>query len=62
MEGIEYSSGVELTKLINDYLVSDTNQKFPNNVSRALRSNKLQSQKWLDCRTDIHVKNKMFGD
>jgi hypothetical protein len=61
MEGIEYSSGVELTKLINDYLVSDTNQKFPNNVSRALRSNKLQSQKWLECRTDMHVKNKMFG-
>ena len=61
IEGIEYSSGAELTKLINDYLVSDTNQKFPNNVSRALRSAKLQSQNWLDCRADMHVKNKMFG-
>ena len=61
IEGVEYSSGAELTKLINDYLVSDTNQKFPNNVSRSLRSNKLQSQEWLDCRTDMHVKNKMFG-
>ena len=61
IEGVEHSSGVEITKLINDYLVSDTNQKFPNNVSRALRTNKLLSQKWLDCRTDIHVKNKMFG-
>jgi hypothetical protein len=61
IEGVEYSSGVELTKLINDYLVSDTNQKFPNNVSRALRSKTLQSQEWLDYRTDMHVKNKMFG-
>jgi hypothetical protein len=61
IEGIEYSSGAELTKLINDYLVSDTNQKFPNNVSRALRSEKLQSQNWLDCRADMHAKNKMFG-
>lgn len=61
IEGVEYSSGAELTKLINDYLVSDNNQKFPNNVSRALRSKKLQSQGWLDCRSDMHVKNKMFG-
>ncbi len=61
IEGVEYSSGVELTKLINDYLVSVTNQKFTNNVSRSLRSKTLQSQEWLDYRTDMHVKNKMFG-
>jgi hypothetical protein len=61
MEKVDYCSGSELTKVINEYLVSDENKKLPNNVSRALRSEKLISQDWLDIRTDMHPKNKMFG-
>lgn len=61
IEGIDLCNGVEITKVINEYLVGDGNKKFPNNVSRALRTEKLKSQSWLQLRTDLHPKSKMFG-
>ncbi|GGA93939.1 hypothetical protein [Agarivorans gilvus] len=61
IEGKDFCSGADLTKVINDYLVSEDNKKYPNNVSRALRSKKLQEQDWLQMRADMHPKNKMFG-
>ncbi|MFT4804514.1 MAG: ABC-type lipoprotein export system ATPase subunit [Psychroserpens sp.] len=59
--GHEYSFGTEITECINRYIVSVDNAKFPNNVSRALRSNKLLSQKWLTVNNDQHVKFKAFS-
>lgn len=41
------ASGVEITKVINRYLVNDYNQKAPNNVSRSLRSDLMKKQEWL---------------
>lgn len=60
-KNIECSSGIELTKIINKYLVASDNQKYPNNVSRALRSEKLKNQGWLLIRSDMHHKFKKFA-
>lgn len=47
-QGIEWSSGSDITKAINTYMVSDkSNSKASNNVSRALRSDLLLSEEWL---------------
>ncbi|CAI1130472.1 P-loop NTPase fold protein [Serratia quinivorans] len=59
--GFEHSSGVDITNVINQYLVDDDNRKFTNNVSRALRSKVLISQKWLFSRDDLHPKFKKFS-
>lgn len=60
-EGIDFCNGAEITNVINDFLVGDGNKKYPNNVSRALRTEKLKSQEWLEIRSDLHPKNKYFG-
>lgn len=59
--GFETSIGAEITEIINDYIVSDDNKKYPNNVSRALRSNTLIKQPWLLVRTDLHHKFRKFS-
>jgi len=59
--GKSLSSGVEITDVINTYLVDDYNKKFPNNISRALRSPILQSQAWLMTNTTSHPRHKRFG-
>lgn len=59
--GIEHCFGVDLTNVINDELVSDSNRKFPNNVSRSLRSKVLQEQQWLLTRHDLHKKRPKFS-
>ncbi len=46
-EGITSATGVEITNVINVYLVGDHEKKAPNNISRALRSATLQNQPWL---------------
>ncbi len=61
IEGKDFCNGADLTKIINDFIVSDDNKKLPNNVSRALRSKKLKEQEWLQIRSDLHPKHKMFG-
>lgn len=61
IEGIDFCNGAEITKTINEYLVEDGNGKFPNNVSRALRSPKLKGQSWIQIKASLHSKNKMFG-
>ncbi|WP_296052509.1 hypothetical protein [uncultured Alteromonas sp.] len=46
--GIESSTGSEITKVINTYIISnDQKSKAPNNVSRALREPPLNREKWL---------------
>ncbi|HLF90417.1 MAG TPA: hypothetical protein VI451_15825, partial [Anaerolineales bacterium] len=52
--------GVEITKVINDYLVDDFHEVWPNNVSRALRNKTLQSQKWLKTKK-INPRLKLYG-
>lgn len=54
-----WSSGTEVTEVINLYLVDDHNKKFPNNISRALRSTALTTQCWLA--VDDSLKRKRFG-
>ncbi|WP_146027248.1 hypothetical protein [Bowmanella denitrificans] len=60
-EGIDFCNGADITDTINDLLVGDGNKKYPNNVSRALRTEKLKSQGWLEIRSDLHPKRKYFG-
>ena len=47
MNGQETSIGVQITDVINEFLVDDHHKKAPNNISRSLRSAFLQSQSWL---------------
>ena len=58
--GHESAVGVQITKVINEYLVDENNAKAPNNVSRALRSDLLQTQPWL-ATTVISPRKKIFG-
>jgi hypothetical protein len=59
--GHQYSSGVEITKVINSYLVGDHQKKFPNNISRALRQPALVSQPWLDIAHNYEGNRNFFG-
>ena len=59
--GKDSSSGVEITDVINEFLVDDHNKKFTNNISRALRSPTLKSQPWLLIDSGSHPKHKKFG-
>ncbi|EMW9315954.1 hypothetical protein AAE121_004669 [Salmonella enterica] len=59
--GIEASTGVEITRVINEHLVDDDNKKFSNNISRALRSKKFSNLSWLLIRGDLHHKFKKFS-
>jgi len=61
VSGRPLSSGVEITDVINKFLVDDHHQKFPNNISRALRSPVLQSQQWLITSAKSHSRYKQFG-
>ncbi|MEP1742586.1 MAG: AAA family ATPase [Kangiellaceae bacterium] len=57
----EGSSGVELTQIINNYLVGESNRKESTNVSRSLRSPRFKSLPWLLIREDLHPKFKSFS-
>ncbi|MEL7357010.1 MAG: hypothetical protein AAFN40_10660 [Cyanobacteria bacterium J06560_6] len=57
--GQSWSSGSDITDVINNYLVDDHHRKYPNNISRALRSSALITQDWLDI--DDSSKRKLFG-
>ncbi|PAR65967.1 ORC-CDC6 family AAA ATPase [Vibrio cholerae] len=47
-QGQELSNGTEITQTINNYLITQSqNKKVPNNISRALRSEPISSEKWL---------------
>lgn len=59
--GYQYNSGVEITKVINTYLVGDHQKKFPNNISRALRQPALVSQPWLDIAHKYQGNRNFFG-
>ena len=59
--GHKYSSGVEITKVINSYLVGDHQKRFPNNISRALRQPALISQPWLDIAHKYEGNRNFFG-
>jgi hypothetical protein len=59
-KGKHYASGTEITLEMNKYL-DDYNRKWPNNVSRALRSETLRSQKWLKPRSGRREGQKYFG-
>ncbi|PKE32914.1 hypothetical protein CWS43_03185 [Rahnella sp. AA] len=61
VQGFETSMGVEITSIINEKIVSEDNNKFTNNVSRALRSKSLLSQDWLLVRDGLHHKFKKFS-
>ncbi|MGD1862348.1 MAG: hypothetical protein ACFB0E_20570 [Leptolyngbyaceae cyanobacterium] len=41
------NNGVKITNIMNEFLLGERDKKWPNNVSRALRSKKLMSQDWL---------------
>ncbi|CAH7257612.1 conserved hypothetical protein [Vibrio chagasii] len=48
-QGYSSSSGSEITKAINTYIITDSkNVKAPNNISRALRQEPMLSEGWLD--------------
>ncbi|TOD26821.1 hypothetical protein CGJ69_23590, partial [Vibrio parahaemolyticus] len=48
-QGYNSSSGSEITKAINTYIITDPkNIKAPNNISRALRQEPLVCEGWLD--------------
>ncbi len=53
------ASGVEITQVINKHLVDDYNQKAPNNVSRTLRSEIIDSEEWLISRK-LSARRKVF--
>jgi hypothetical protein len=59
-EGRRFASGTEITRVINRYL-DDYDKKWPNNVSRALRSETLKSQKWLMSKPGQRRRQKWFG-
>jgi hypothetical protein len=59
--GKELSSGVEITEVINSYLVDDDNRKFSNNISRALRGATLREQVWLRTVGDDGRSRNLFG-
>lgn len=59
-QGFDSAFGIDITKVINNYLVDDHNKKAPNNVSRALRSKTLQAQSWL-LTTEISPRKKSFS-
>lgn len=47
-QGQEISNGTEITKTINNYLISQPkNEKAPNNISRALRTEPVSNEKWI---------------
>ncbi|MDQ2196141.1 MULTISPECIES: hypothetical protein [unclassified Vibrio] len=47
-QGQELSNGTEITKTINNYLISQPkNEKAPNNISRALRTEPVSNEKWI---------------
>lgn len=56
-----YSAGIELTGMLNNYIVGSDNIKYTNNVSRALRSEKLKSQKWLKIIKSRSSKHNLFS-
>ncbi|NMH66175.1 ATP-binding protein [Shewanella salipaludis] len=56
--GYSESTGAELTFVINRYLVDEHNQKFANNVSRALRNEKIMIQEWISYKTLNSLSNK----
>lgn len=60
-QGFEHSSGIEITKTINEYIMPEGEEKESTNVSRALRSGKVERQPWLIIRSDIHIKYKNFS-
>ncbi|ELS9243396.1 hypothetical protein R6I31_000062 [Vibrio cholerae] len=48
-QGYRSSSGSEITKAINTYIITDSNNiKAPNNISRALRQDPLLGEGWLE--------------
>ncbi len=53
------ASGKEITDVINKHLVDDHNQKAPNNVSRTLRSDIMDSEEWLISRK-VSARRKVF--
>ncbi len=53
------ASGVEITDVINKHLVDDYNQKAPNNVSRTLRSDIMDSEEWLVSRK-VSARRRVF--
>jgi hypothetical protein len=59
--GVRWASGVEITRIINEYLVDDHNRKEPTNVSRALRGKALKSQDWLAVLEGTKPRRKRFG-
>jgi ABC-type dipeptide/oligopeptide/nickel transport system ATPase component len=61
LSGIHASSGVQITDIVNEYLVDDHNRKFSNNISRALRSPALVSQPWLVILNRYRGKRNFFG-
>ncbi|MCB0029361.1 MAG: hypothetical protein KDE28_15705 [Anaerolineales bacterium] len=58
--GNEFSTGAEITRVINEYLLDDHNRKAPNNISRSLRSKGLRSQPWLLAKR-ISARKELFG-
>lgn len=59
--GYRYNSGIEITEVINTYLVGDHQKKFPNNISRALRQPTLVSQPWLSISYKHQGNRNFFG-
>ena len=58
--GHNLATGTEITEVINEYLVDDHHKKAPNNISRSLRSENLQSQPWLLTK-HVSPRKKLFG-
>jgi len=56
----DFATGAEITEVINEYLVDDHHKKAPNNISRSLRSDTLQSQPWLITQ-HVSPRKKHFG-
>ena len=53
------ATGVQITDIINKYLVDDYSQKAPNNVSRTLRSDTISLEEWLISRK-VSARQKVF--
>jgi hypothetical protein len=60
LSGKFFAIGVETTEIVNEYLVSDYDQKATNNISRTLRSKNMQSQAWLLTKK-LTARQKAFG-
>ncbi|MCW8899043.1 MAG: hypothetical protein OQK95_00020 [Gammaproteobacteria bacterium] len=60
MCGVSGATGAEITRIINNHLLDDQHSVEPTNISRALRSPIIKSQKWIVAKKSHKARSTIF--